>query len=625
MEGEITQAQFMRLYNDLNREQFNPRFFQRSNQEIMDCMKKVILSCERDKYFTLKVLDMKEVYDYEEIYNILKDYEDKRRKRNSKSENEYDFINIKDSDLMLLEVKYFIRHNGTEIQDVDGTDQVVSNPWEILPVLILLPRFAKKYYFRLNGNYYSDIFQIVDGSTYNNNNISGGKTKKSPCNTFKTMFTPIRIYKMYKDMMDVMSKSPVRNTVYNSMIFTNHVNCMFYILANYGLYGAEDFMDITCVKILDQPIMDNDFYNFEKNDIYISYPKECAQDPMVQSFAITIYEAIQKDTKINDLFNIRFWILNLGRAFANATIDKGLFILDSIDGVFDIITQEQLHLPDNYKANIYQILRWLMREFNYLRKKNNVDVSIKRYRIGEPIAAAYASKLSSAIYALSDSGKKVTLNAVHRRINTSPMYVINQIVNMSNLIAYRDLVNDNDATLALKYTYKGISGLGESSASIQQSYRYVDPSHAGILDLDSSTTSDPGMSGTICPMAKTYDGNSFSEYEEPNLWEEKYKKYQTDFLERKYPKVIKPITLQKDFEPDYLGLRQQVVEESLAIDRAICPIYSTDGSNEDFTNAGAELKKMKENETQAQSLFTIIDDTSDDDSDDIPNNMIDDE
>ena len=80
---EMTQSQFMRLYNDSHREQFNPIFFERKNSEIMDCVKKIILSCERDKYFTLKVLDMREIYDYEEIINLLRDYEDKNRKKSS--------------------------------------------------------------------------------------------------------------------------------------------------------------------------------------------------------------------------------------------------------------------------------------------------------------------------------------------------------------------------------------------------------------------------------------------------------------------------------------------------------------------------------------------------------------
>lgn len=605
--NKMTQAKFMRLYNESHREQFNDIFFQRSNQEIMDCVKKVIMSCERDKYFTLKVLGMREIYDYEEIYNLLKNHEESKRKKNSKAENPYDYINIKDSDIMLLEVNYFIRHNGTEIQNIDGSDKLVTNPWEIMNVYVALPRFTKKYYFRLNGNYYSDIFQIVDGSTYNNAS-NNGKAKKTPCNTFKTMFTPIRIFRMYKDLVDVNTKLTIRNTVYTSIIFGNHVNTMFYLFANFGFYGVCDFLDIRCVKILDQPIDDENWYSFKKNDIYVCYPKLCAQDPMVQSFAITIIEAIQKDTTIDDLFNIRTWITNLGKSFANASIDKGLFILDSLDGCYDIITREELHLPDEFKANIYQILRWLMREFQYLRKKNNVDVTIKRIRIGEPIAAVYANRLSPAIYSLSDSGKKVTVAGIKRRIYTHPLYVINQIINMSNLIAYRDLVNDNDATLALKYTYKGISGLGENGASIQQTYRYVDPSHAGIVDLDSSTTSDPGMTGTICPMAQIYDGNSFSEYEEPNFWEEKYKKYQTEFFKTYYPDLKQAVQFLKEVEPDYLRLRSKVVQESLDIDKPTCPVHCTNNSGIDFSMAGSKLNKDNKEEAN-NSLFTIKEDS----------------
>ena len=603
---EMTQSQFMRLYNDTHREQFNPIFFQRANSEIMDCVKKIILSCERDKYFTLKVLDMREIYDYEEIINLLRDYEDKNRKKSSKAENPYDYIDIKDSDIMLLEVKYFIRHNGTEINQ--ETNEVICNPWEILTVLIVLPRFTKKYYFRLNGNYYTDIFQIVDGSTYNN--ITGGKNKKSQCNTFKTMFTPIRMYRMHRDLQDV-SGDIVRHTIFTvniNIVFNSFTNCMFYLLANYGFYHCCDFLDIHCVQILDKPILDGDYYNFESNGIYITYPKYCYQDPMVQAFAASILMAINKDTKIDDLFDIRFWLTNLGSVFKNASIEKGLFILDALDGTYDLITKEELHLPDDLKADIYMILRWLMREFGYLRAKNNVDVSLKRYRIGEPIAAVYAKKLTTGLNICADMGKKVTLYSVHKHINTIPMYVINNIINMSNLIAYRDLVNDNDAMTAIKFTYKGISGLGENGTLVQESYRYVDPSHAGILDLDSSTTSDPGMSGTICPLGKVYKGNSFSEYEEPHYWEEQYKHFQIEWMESKYPKLKNPFKFKEEPKVDYTSLRKQIIKENLEIDKVICPFFSVEDPSIEFSIARSQMAQEYVEESNVKSMFTIVED-----------------
>ena len=160
---------------------------------------------------------------------------------------------------------------------------------------------------------------------------------------------------------------------------------------------------------------------------------------------------------------------------------------------------------------------------------------------------------------------------------------------MTNLISYRDLVNDNDATAALKYTYKGISGLGEDGASIQPIYRYIDPSHIGILDLDSSSVSDPGMSGMICPMADIY-GTSFSEYEEPNTWREQYGKLQTEWKKE----VIQPLIFEKEPEKtDYYAIRQKIVEEDLELTKVICPIYSDD-PNINFAAYAEEADKKKE-------------------------------
>ena len=82
------------------------------------------------------------------------------------------------------------------------------------------------------------------------------------------------------------------------------------------------------------------------------------------------------------------------------------------------------------------------------------------------------------------------------------------------------------------HTYKGISGLGEDGSSVQPVYRYVDPSHVGILDLDASSASDPGMSGVLCPLQRIYgDSISFSEFEEPNTWQEELTKTLAGFRE----------------------------------------------------------------------------------------------
>ena len=80
-----------------------------------------------------------------------------------------------------------------------------------------------------------------------------------------------------------------------------------------------------------------------------------------------------------------------------------------------------------------------------------------------------------------------------RVVDTAPNYVLNNI-RMANLINYVDLVNDNDAELALSFTYKGISGLGNQGttrSAVPIVYRAIHPSQLGRLDLDSSSSSDP--------------------------------------------------------------------------------------------------------------------------------------
>lgn len=595
----ITQAQFMRQFNETHREEFNPDLFKRDNKDIVDAIRAVVESCERDKYFTLKVLSFEEIYDYEEIYNILRAHEEKRRKKNNKDPNPYDFINIKDTDMMLLKIEWLVRHNGVERQEIDGKTVEVVNPEEILEVLIALPRFTKGYYFKLSGNYYTTTFQIVDGSTYNNSTSSQSKVDTV---SFKTIFSPLRIFRCFRDLVDVRTKSTIKAIEYNANIFGNTVNALYYLFAHFGMYGIAKFLDIDCINVTREPVIHEDILCFNNHNIYISCPKICFQDPVVQTFCVTIYSAINKDTDINDLFNIRYWMKVLGGSFKNSSIDKGLFVLDSIDGIYDNITKRDLHLPDEDKENIYTIIRWLLREFSQLRIKENTDVRTKRIRIADCIAAIYGTKLNKGMYRISDMGRRVNLKKIIQAIYTNPMFIMNSLSGQSNLFSYRDMVNDNDATVALKWTYKGISGLGEDGGSVQPIYRYVDPSHMGILDLDSSSNSDPGMTGLICPMTNIYNG-SFSEYEEPNTWRQEYAPINAQYREGK-EQPIKFTRPQEQF--DYYQLREQIIQEELELNKIICPISNIHDPNILYTCSCAKIEK--EEQKQLHSIFNVIKD-----------------
>ena len=321
-----------------------------------------------------------------------------------------------------------------------------------------------------------------------------------------------------------------------------------------------------------------------------------------------------KETTVNDMYNQRYWLRVLGTAFKNATVDKGLFVLDSVDGVYDMTTQNDLHLPMEYKETIYGAIRWVLREFGLLRVKENVDVRTKRIRIADYIAQAYGTRLNNGLYGLSDLGKRVTLKRIKQRIYTQPTFLLNQISGLNNLVEYRDLVNDMDASVALKYTYKGISGLGEDGSSIQPIYKYIDPSHVGILDLDASSNSDPGMSGMICPMTNIYE-HSFSQYEEPDTWPTTYAQLLKEFkkTQKKVPDAIEFTEPPAPFP--YKTFRDQIVEEELEYNRITCPIESIDGSVDYSMNAETIRQNVPSNtelNEPVSSLFNIREDDDDD-------------
>jgi len=54
-----------------------------------------------------------------------------------------------------------------------------------------------------------------------------------------------------------------------------------------------------------------------------------------------------------------------------------------------------------------------------------------------------------------------------------------------------------------------------SSKAISAKYRHLHPSHLGVVDLNTTSNSDVGMSGSIVPFVKLYDKFYFNEDREP--------------------------------------------------------------------------------------------------------------
>ena len=577
---------FMYQFNKENRAPFNDYWFQRNDEDLIEGMKQVILSCQRDKYFVLKVLNFETIKDYNEINRALYEYYSAKTKNGKKIDNNYEYINLRDSDIMLLKVIYYVKLNVPENKiRIDSKTGELEKSEGIVNVLIALPRYVDKYYFRILGNYYNPIFQIVDGSTYNNS-TSNSKTQSI---TLKTQFMPIKVYKEYYDLVDICDKESHRCVLFASYVFTKKTDTMKFILGRYGLYGTLEMLELEGIYIFSyenhQVLDPKVYYNFtdKHNKIIVSVVKRLFdKDNVTQSFCYTILKSVKKLNRFNDIFDPRYWNKVLGADFQSATLDKGIPVLDSLESIYDLKTKHSIRLPLEDKADTYCILRWMMREFSYLKQRDNIDISTKHPRkADEYLPAIYAKKISTGIYRISDKGKNITFKDVTRVIDTAPDYILKSI-NSANLVDYVDLVNDNDAELALAYTYKGISGLGDqgNGTAVPIIYRSVHPSHLGRVDLDSSSNSDPGLSGMICPMAKVYDG-SFSDYKEPNEWRNFYKETLQE-LNSLYG-IKQAIELKKTLGLSYDYVKEDMVRETIETYHRLIPLVIDIEGKKDYT------------------------------------------
>jgi len=98
----LEQRQIISEYNK-TREQFNPVLFERKTQNLIDQVLKVIKSVERDGQFIFKLHSYRLVTNYAEVHQLLIDYENNLKKGKNKNKiNSYEYVNLKDSDVILL-------------------------------------------------------------------------------------------------------------------------------------------------------------------------------------------------------------------------------------------------------------------------------------------------------------------------------------------------------------------------------------------------------------------------------------------------------------------------------------------------------------------------------------------
>lgn len=497
------QRSFIAVYNETHRAHFNEDLFRRDVSDIIECLKNIILSAQRDQFFKIEVTGFREITSYAEVQERLRELESNSNNKRKRF-NEYDYINLKPSSVMLLEVFY---HLETEEEKCDTS------------VIIQVPIVVDKYYFRINGCKYSAMYQIVDASTYNNTSMGSAKV---PAVFMKSAFSRTVVHRMDKKLTTI-NKETIPCTQFVCDIFANKISAEKFILCKFGLNRGIEFLnlhDIGYTKIEGPEVLDEKYYYFptEITGICVYCPKYLYDNNyMYQSVCYCLVKSATQGYSWADLYTEDYWLEAQGAELKTRTKFKGLSFRESFEVSIDNNTYDHLRVTDEYKKrDAYTVLRWILQNHSALLLKDNTNIAAKRVRFGEYIAVHYARKLANNIKRVANAANKVSMKKLKQIIGIKHHYLIDQLKSSCTLVTYNNMVNDDDAIVPLSYSFKGISGIGENKTSaVQTKYKLVNPSHLGRLDMTDSSNSDPGMSGTLVPYAKLYEGGYFSDFHEP--------------------------------------------------------------------------------------------------------------
>ena len=396
---------------------------------------------------------------------------------------------------------------------------------ETLVFNLFLPKLINNFFYRLNGNLYYPIFQLVDRGTY--------PTKKTF--TLKTLLMPI-IFRTdnRKILKSIYSEDEyIQGMVFVLDIFKARYNVLEYFLAHYGLAATIEFFGFSIedfeFNTTDKKEELDDYFVVAlegKSNLTLGVKKEWFKEnqSFKESFFITLVDSLngltlKKLEEETEEGKNQLWLKRLGKKFTSSVssanaIPKAEKILLSLFRILDERTKKNLkHVASEDKENIFCVLRWMMINYRILSRLDPMDLNNKRIRISEYLIHKLLLRLSEATYRLLNSSRELNMRRITGIFTSiNPFFVINKIIN-NELIRYGNAVNQHDLfSVALRYTLRGPQALGGKGGSdINIKARGQHPSYVGRISLNSASASDPGMTGTLVPFVET-DGQIFQQF-----------------------------------------------------------------------------------------------------------------
>lgn len=440
-------------------------------------------------------------------------------------------VNYKKKNIDEIEIPKYKYIADSRYGEIIFTIRVTTNLNEkVITKRILYPIEYNGFYYN-NGKRMKAIWQLVDGSTY----AQRGK------NTLKSRM-PIIIYQNRKRIITDINDMKYIVTSYSYALNgktkkpgakakVKFINPIMIYSAKMGYHNTIEFFGMQDIVSIETKVKKDEdlYYYFPLNDMYIKVLKDKFEKyDLVRAFVCMTYNLNSADFPVTpkNIDDRDYWTCRIGTVGTakNKNLstfrEKGITTVFMIERLLDATTIKNLRLPMYYKSNIYYLIYWMMISFDELRTKSNIDMANKRIRKNEYIVnSSLGKKVNENINRLIEKRGKSRLNSMDTLLelfNFGSDIIVSGMRNLNDLIKTDDIVNDNDFILDLAYSSKGPNSLGDgNNKKIATKYRYLHPSMAGILDLNTSSNSDIGLSGSFTPFAKLYDGYYFTPDHEP--------------------------------------------------------------------------------------------------------------
>lgn len=385
---------------------------------------------------------------------------------------------------------------------------------------LYFPKLIDDFFFYLNGNRYFAVYQLTDRNFYTRRNSLFLKTLLMPLGIYYRHFKFTTVsgieYTSCEYLLSFYNLKPSSN-------MSNLRNTLFYFFIKFGLSATIDmiFNQEETMVILEEKEKPSTFEGMDtvtiRKELHIHFKTKDELRPEYLNLIGTLVAALSGNRRAN-IHDAVYWKKKILKT-ATTKIEKADNAIISLERVLDERTKRNLReVPSEMSNDIYNVIRWMLYNFYDLNNIDTVNVYNRRLRLYEYMFFPLLKKVSDASYRILNSRTKTMKRLEGVFSNIGPMFIIKRLVN-NELFRFSNATSTLELfTSVLKWSARGDQALGSSSSSIAVQFRAVHPSYVGNLSLNAASASDPGMSGTITPMAKDISDFFFENKEEPEKY-----------------------------------------------------------------------------------------------------------